>query len=236
MCRISSDFRALGKAFPDFWPIEVWHCPNQERPKSITGVPDIGLGAVTADHGSEATPLNWHPVCHKLFLFYRDTLTSVWSGDKGKIDWLGDTKEEFLLGLSNLNEEARDAVETRSVADLSLPTDLYEAWAAILAQFPTATMEGQVKFGMLWRYGDFCLVPRNDFQKAFYLLFRQNWRARVCARCQMFFIARKPKQSFCGTVCSAGSRLASKRKWWSHTGSRKRKTKAQNRRKRKKSK
>jgi hypothetical protein len=38
----------------------------------------------------------------------------------------------------------------------------------------------------------------------------------------MFFIARTPKQMFCGTSCSAGSRLASKRKWWKRVGAKNR--------------
>jgi len=232
-----SEFQALGRAFPDFWPIEVWHYPSQERARSITGLPDIGLGTATADHASETAWLHWHPVCHKLFLFYRDTLRGVWRGEKQTPDWLGGVPEEFLFGLSNLNDEAREAAKAGPIsgpANLSIPYDLYKAWQAILGQSPTATEEDALRIGMLWRYGDFHLVPRNDFQKAFYFLFRQSWRARVCPRCKMFFVARKPKQSFCGTACSAGSRLASKRKWWNSAGARRRKIEVQSRRKREK--
>jgi hypothetical protein len=40
----------------------------------------------------------------------------------------------------------------------------------------------------------------------------------VCPRCAAYFVARKPKQKFCGTGCSAGSRLDSNRSWWNRVG------------------
>ena len=230
------DYQALGRAFPDIWPIDISHFPNQESIapaiRSIgasetldserddpKGISDEELASV---HRTDS--LNWHRLCHPLFSFYRNTLRDLWSG-KEEATWFGGGNEEFLLGLSDLNDETRKEVKQGSVgllANLLLPFKLYETWQGILSQFPTAFPEGRHVLGMLWSRGDFYLVPRNDFQRAFYLLFRQSWRARVCPRCKMFFVARRPKQTFCGTVCSAGSRLASKLKWWRKKGAPKR--------------
>jgi hypothetical protein len=243
-----SDYQALGRAFPDFWPSDISHFPNQES--IAPAIPAIRIGASEIldskrDYPREMSDeeyasvhrmdsLSWHKACHNFFLFHRDTLRDIWSG-KEETAWLGGGREEFLLGLSNLNMDARDAVKEGddvSVAMGAIPFLLDKAWQEILGQFPTAFPEGGNMIGMLWKSGEFYLLPRGDFQRAFYLLFRQSWRARVCPRCKMFFIARRPKQRFCGTVCSAGSRLASKRKWWRSVGSRNRKRVTQLRKRR----
>jgi len=246
------DFQALGRAFPDFWPVEVWHYPKQDAkslgeppvlselfrprlPGALGDNPPNELQPTAADQpepGEEADELHylkWHPVCHQLFLFYRDALRDVWDR-KQKPDPRYWNLPEFLLGLSDWNERARDEVRAEEFGFFSglLPRP-YTAWSKILAQFPTAAGGGPLSVGMLWPYGDFWLMPQNDFQRAFYLLFRQSWRARVCPRCRLFFVARKPKQIFCGTGCSAGSRLASKRKWWRAVGAKRRARKRQRR-------
>jgi hypothetical protein len=231
------DYQALGRAFPEFWPLEIWHYPFQEsKDTESLCIPTIGASSLSSDGGEfdheieesirlgEIAKLDWHKVCHKLFGFYRDALRDVWSGKEETI-WLGGGREEFLLGLSNLNEEAYEAAKKDSDLEtlLSVPYGLYLSWREIVQRFSTATAEGELQLRMLWNHGEFYLVPRNDFQRAFYLLFRQSWSARVCPRCKLFFVARRPKQAFCGTACSAGSRLASKRKWWRSVGTKNRK-------------
>lgn len=254
-CRDSEgDYQALGYAFRDFWPVDIWHYPNQEGVPIFP--PELTPGTIRAiikgelseaeikqvEWESQTQSLNWHPACHRLFLFYRDTLREVWRGERQTIrledehlttladlahpsplGWMGGHTHEFLLGLTEYNEEAQE-VGKRKEFDLSLirPFALDHAWQEILDRFPTVAVEGRVEISMLWGIGDFSLVPHNDFQRAFYLLFRQNWRARICPRCKMFFVARKPKQTFCGTGCSAGNRLASKRKWWNRVGAKRR--------------
>jgi hypothetical protein len=96
-------------------------------------------------------------------------------------------------------------------------------WSEILTHFPHVVMDSSTNVRLDWKKGDLGLTTSNDFTTAFFLLFRQSWRARNCPRCKMFFIARKPKQQFCGTVCSGGSRLDSKRKWWNRVGVKRRK-------------
>lgn len=231
-----ANYKGFGRAFPDFWPVKVWHYPNQtpSTPPPILGSISIDEPELSEEessrkiaHESQTESLAWDPACHKLFLLYRDTLKQVWSGKQtikaGGVPWRTDTSAcEFLLGLTDYNVEARKSAPGGLHLSLVWPVALGFAWERILSQFPTAVDEGRVRIGMLWKQGDFSLVPNNDFQRAFYLLFRQSWRARVCPRCKIFFVARKPKQVFCGTVCSAGSRLASKRKWWKRVGSKQR--------------
>lgn len=239
----SEEYRALGRAFPDFWPTDIQYFPNQEPNafggaaiglvsrlgESFLDVPPLGSPALEeiSDEeiasSSKTEGLNWNPVCHKLFLLYRDTLRLVWNGERESTGWLAGGEPDFLLGLRDWNERAREDVKKRNVPFLpTYPFELYYAWEPILDRYSTAWVEGPVYVRMLWRDGDFSLVPRNDFERAFYWLFRESWRARLCGRCKMLFVARRPKQMFCGTVCSAGSRLASKRKWWERVGAKRR--------------
>jgi len=251
-----SDYKALGLAFPDFWPVRIWHYPNQETKHT----PFFGsILAASKDESDEADikqndwqsqteDLNWHSASRNLFLFYRDTLREIWEGrptvgrniddrptlslvcGPTQLGWLFGRANEFLLGITNYNEEANDEARNGGFSFSFLsgrPLALGTAWREIINKFPTVAVEGRVEITMVWELGDFSFVPHNGFQKAFYLLFRQNWRARVCPRCKMFFVARKPKQIFCGTVCSAGNRLASKRKWWNRVGEKRRTRKRQ---------
>jgi hypothetical protein len=257
-CSDSVDkYQYLSANFGSFWPAEIWHSrPKQghadqqwsespipaasgleikdqdKRPEyervNKTGTVRKEFEVDITYNNLEAESLNWHQACHKLFLFYRDSLRAVWSKeDAGK--WPRGSREEFLLGLTQFNQEASQTCNDWKMGDLPYIRllELFDAWKDILDQFPNAQVEGQVQIRMLWKLRDFVLLPVNDFQKAFYILFRQNWRARLCRRCKGFFIARKPKQIFCGTDCSAGNRLASKRKWWNRVGVKRRAKKRQ---------
>jgi hypothetical protein len=234
-----SDYEALGRGWSDFWPVEIWHYPNQETPagESLGLIPPISAGPQNdlskaeieeTASTSETRSVAWHPACHKLFLFYRDRLRAVWTGaEDSEGAFVG--QEDFVMGISHSFENhlgfAKDAIDNPSELPPTWPfcsMALFDACRAIIQKFRTAASGLPVRVTMLWGQGDFSLVPENDFQRAFYFLFRETWRARVCPRCKMFFVARKPKQTFCGTVCSAGSRLASKRKWWRSVGAKKR--------------
>ena len=212
------DFQNLGRAFPDLWPARIYYQPDSET------------------HPPE--PLTWHPACHRLFLLYRDCLRALWNASSPASSL---REPEFLLGIGDYSfafEEAKDD-GTPWEGD-GFWARYHSAWWHIRAEIPTAGPTTPALFlGMLWEYGEFCLPMNfldagNDFPKAFYLLFRQSWRARVCARCKLFFVARKPKQKFCGTACSGGSRLASKREWWHSAGKKKRKRAKQLRKRRRK--
>jgi len=224
------DYQALGRGWPHFWPVEVWHYPKKKPPAhpSTGAAPEPKLSKEELREKlareTEMEYLSWYPSCHRLFLCYRDMLRRLWQCAKQtdtryfSRHWIS---PEFLLGLTDYNHEAlRGKTYWPPLSGAS--SELHSAWEQILKEFPTVAVEGPVRVGMLWGHGDFLFVPHGDFQRAFYLLFRQSWRARVCPRCKRFFVARKPKQTFCGTVCSAGSRLASKRKWWRAVGAKRR--------------
>ena len=223
------DFTALGKAFPDFWPIKI-----DRKEFQITGYTELQNRQeyVTDD-------LAWHPVCQQLFVVYRDMLRIIWAKQR-KPD--SEHYSGFLLGADASNErvvlEIRDEASPKlysqdqkylAIDTLSWPLHsnpmLVAAWKFILSRSPGAAPSSAVRVQARWPQGDFYMVPQNDFQRAFYLLFGQSWRARICRRCKNFFIARRPKQGFCGTVCSGGSRLASKRKWWNSVGTKRRSNK-----------
>lgn len=242
------DYHALSLSFPDFWPVGIWHYANQEPLiQEIPSLPLLGAPIVAVPepelsdeellrkikHEGATEKLDWHPACHKLFLFYRDILRTLWSGAENNEhtcnDYMYVGGPEFFLGVShtlqNQLEHARKHWDNPSTLPLHFPfcpLELSYACQAIVKDFRTAAVESPRRIELMWHRGDFLFVPGNDFQRAFYFLFRKSWRARVCPRCKMFFVARRPKQTFCGTVCSAGSRLASKRKWWNETGTRKR--------------
>ncbi len=203
-----SEFEALGRAFSTFWPVRILLASLSDGKRVWTPGIDEAPSKQVA----------WHPACQRLFIFYRDTLRSLWGRKPTGLPY--DWEPKFLLGIDDSNEKA--SLIARKPAYTSLPPELVRSWQEILQKFPTAMPDVHGSLEMLWGYGDFLLLTRGDFGKAFYLLFRQSWRARVCPRCKMFFVARRPKQRFCGTVCSAGSRLASKRKWWSTVGTKRR--------------
>jgi len=215
------EFKALGLAFSKFWPIQASYSPYRESLNRATR----RSRPIGSEMPSEQVvqQFNWHPACHALFLFYRDRLRDHWVSKPDLTGWTYLWGTKFLLGVDDYNEQAiRDARNQRPSAFIGAPGELVRAWKKILQKFPTAMIDGHADLEMLWGYGDIVLLPRNDFGRAFYLLFRQCWRARVCPRCKTYFIARKPKQRFCGTGCSAGSRLASKRKWWRSVGAERR--------------
>lgn len=196
-------FLNFGHAFPGFWPVPITYRPDS------TGV--------------FPRQLKWHPACHRLFLCYRDALRDVW-----KNEGRSDAAATFLLGVSDLNRVAcnprkRDSV--RFVFDLPL-RKLRLAWKQLRREVPTASPSGHAKFGLVWDRGEFRLdfedVGNSDFLTSFYLLFRQSWRGRVCPLCNIFFVARATKQTFCGISCSAKSRKVSKLKWWRREGAKRR--------------
>jgi hypothetical protein len=216
------EFQALGKAFPDFWPVEI-----HGQPLAVNALRQR-LDPSPIVSGD----LAWHPLCHELFLVYRDMLRALWSREPGS--WL---YGGFLLGIEASNErvvlEIKDSTSFKvgrgqelSLSDsLAWPLRSYpklvRAWQQILARV-SVTNVTSVPVYPRWPQSGFGVAPQNDFQRAFYYLHLESWRARVCPRCRMFFVARRGKQVFCGTSCSAGSRLASKRKWWKRVGTKRR--------------
>src|ERR1700741_2689819 len=83
-------FGALGRAFSKFWPIQTSHFTNPECMNPATVVQQF----------------DWHPACHTLFLFYRDTLRSLWGSKPDPTGWTYLWGTKFLLGVDDSNEQA----------------------------------------------------------------------------------------------------------------------------------
>lgn len=73
-------------------------------------------------------------------------------------------------------------------------------------------------FALDWTTGRIRYQGACDFQRALYLLYRENWRARVCERCEACFIAEREGQKYCSTDCSEEMQREVKRKWWAAHG------------------
>jgi hypothetical protein len=69
-----------------------------------------------------------------------------------------------------------------------------------------------------WDDGTFHYEGGCDFQRALFLLFRESWRARVCEKCNMKFIARRSALKYCSKECVGEMQKELKRKWWADHG------------------
>jgi hypothetical protein len=73
-------------------------------------------------------------------------------------------------------------------------------------------------FQLDWTWGSIVYVGACDFQRALYLLYRESWRARICAVCETTFIAKRVAQKYCSTDCSETMQREVKKKWWAEHG------------------
>lgn len=203
------DFLAFGKQNTGFFPIEILDDASSSHdplpPPSVQGTQFTEQG----EKNIWSKVLSWDPACHTLARFYRNTLRDVWSpGRMGKAS-VGNT---FLLLL---------AIDSPG---------LYAPWQAafevIREAYPRADVIGG-GFSLLfadWRTGTFEYQPENDFQRAVFVLFREGWRAKVCARCSRCFIASKPMQTYCSPECFHRAKRDRNRIWWNKDGKRLRMT------------
>lgn len=84
-----------------------------------------------------------------------------------------------------------------------------------------------------WELGEFSYFPLTDFQRAFYLLFREKWRARICSQCERYFIADKPRQRYCSTACHGMAKRTHGLRWWKTKGDARRRERMRKPRRRK---
>lgn len=140
----------------------------------------------------------------------------VWISDPD-VDALG--LADILLGLqiqvaAHDSEPAgrtrlRDLISPKSVIDSLVP---HGGDQSVVSPEVTAS----------WKMGEFNYFPRTDFQRAFYLLFREKWRARTCAQCSRYFIADKPPQHYCSAACYGNTKRRRSLSWWRAKGDAKR--------------
>jgi hypothetical protein len=73
-----------------------------------------------------------------------------------------------------------------------------------------------------WQRGEFVYIPRTEFDRAVYKLFRSSALAKVCANpdCPApYFIAGRTTQQYCSEKCSGVLQRAHKLRWWKEHGS-----------------
>jgi len=184
----AADFERFAQLWPTFYPVEI-----------RKGKPPM-------------KPLGFIPELHLVVLGYRDYLRRVWISDPD-VDALG--LADILLGLqiqvaAHGSEPARrmrlrDLISPKFVIDSLVPQggDQSLSSATVVAS---------------WRTGDFNYFPLTDFQRAFYQLFREKWRARTCAQCARYFIADKPPQHYCSTACYGKAKRSRSLSWWRTKG------------------
>ena len=138
----------------------------------------------------------------------RDYLRRVWRSED---DALRQQVPRILLGLE-VDTAKGSPEEPHSQAD-----------SMFLSQFVNLTNRSDADLfhsviAIDWIRGEFSYSPLNDFQRATYLLFRENWRARVCSQCGRLFIAGKPAQLYCSIPCSVGARRQRDLELWKTRG------------------
>jgi hypothetical protein len=191
------EYRALGKGWQDFWPLDS----RDEHWK----------------------PLLWVDSGHALFSLFRDSLRCLWASDPSSVHSDETRVEEcplhvdalsFLLGIGG---QFRHLAKEGGRRDLH-PRGIVEAWEVLRRNHPDVRVIASPVVYPHWRRGEFTYIPENDFQRAVYLLFRESWRAKVCANCSTCFIAEKPAQLYCSVQCSSASHRTAALKWWREKG------------------
>jgi hypothetical protein len=159
------------------------------------------------------------PEACELFLYYRDALRRVWKGDRPDSRLFQDVV--FLLGL--------DGFAGRYPSQFVSAENTFRSKTPAVAYFHRGA-----RLRPEWESGDFLYGSVNNFQRAFYLLFRESWRARVCPQCATYFVGEKPRQKFCSLSCSNRSRRASNLNWYHRVGVGRRREQSQRKKRRKK--
>jgi hypothetical protein len=193
----AESYEALAKAFPSFWPLPL--------------------------EDNSRIDLSWRPEAERVFKFYRDLLRGFWTRnpaplqDVHAIDILFGTLSDFDLDAALSGKESQFSF---NLSDALAP--LRFAFPELRPPNPTAT----AKFSVNWQDGAVEYVSQMDFQRAVWFLFRESWRAKVCPKCSMYFIAEKPPQLYCSLSCSSAAHRASSLDWWKKKGSQKRDAKS----------
>jgi len=130
----------------------------------------------------------------------REDIRQVWQGHSDKLKALlspGVPPEE-------LPEKERQAYVSKDESD----TAGEWAWP------PQITVD--------WQRSEFVYLPRTEFQRAVYALFRQSSLAKLCANpdcLTRYFIAGKAAQRYCSDACAKVFQREWKRRWWKKQGS-----------------
>jgi hypothetical protein len=188
-------FANLGDSFKDYcafaqkWPT-FW--PIEARDKST----DQPLGLLQNR--------SYHPLATAM----RDYLRRVWRSEDQA---LKQQVPGILLGLKH------DTAKGGPEEPVSQTDFVFKGLLAILALRPNTEVPHPT-ISIDWIRGEFSYSPLNDFQRAVYLLFRENWRARICPQCGRLFVAAKPAQLYCSVPCGLAARRQRDLDWWRTKG------------------
>jgi hypothetical protein len=150
----------------------------------------------------------WNSDAHILFIHYRNILRALWARefpfvDRSRAARANSTNGTFVNQL--FGTVAPDAQIKRAFGR-SLKVAITSFWPE-------------------WGAGVVRFISYNDFQRAVWLLFQESWRAKLCSVCGLYFIASKPAQGHCSTICSNQAHRSSSLRWWKEKGAAGRKKK-----------
>jgi hypothetical protein len=101
---------------------------------------------------------------------------------------------QYLLGLQT------DYAKYKGVfIDSTLPDRAFQrGWRVLCEAYKEIVVWTQPMVLPLWSSGKFEYFTNEgaDFQNALYYLLTESWRAKLCRRCQKYFIAEKAAQIF----------------------------------------
>jgi hypothetical protein len=137
-------------------------------------------------------------------LFYRDRLRRVWTRDdheginlKLLLGLEQEVKDEHVLQAPFMPGEIVEKKRGKCTVGAYIPgqpidPDQQTTFAGLP---PGKPIVNGVTGEITWKFG--C-----TFQQSVCELMRQRWRAMVCPECGKFFLADKPRQTYCSTACS----------------------------------
>jgi hypothetical protein len=153
---------------------------------------------------SRECPVGWQSEFYEVFKIFQDLLRDVWKhGDPSQL--------AILMGIADWKAEPRfidDVLQGHrsrlKKARARIPEKYFAIEAAVTPD---------------WRLGSFRYDAETDFRKAMYALFRQSWRAKVCPKCEKYFVAAKPARFYCSTECYGLAKSDRDIEYWRTSGS-----------------
>ena len=145
----------------------------------------------------------------KALVCLRDRVRAVWARS--------DPEGRSLAILLGFASEGDDGVTSRrSVAGGShrslRPSSEIPSWEKAVGTLP----EGQPVLNGVT--GEIAWMFSCQLQQCVYNLMQERWRAKVCTSCGQFFLASKPAQAACSSVCSHELTKKAKLEYWNTIG------------------
>jgi hypothetical protein len=206
-----SEFERFFGSYPEFAPVVV---------RDVTDHNTVW----EPGPGGEEYPISWprvapwRPDFYRLFRAFRDILRQAWTHGS-------DFAVQMLLGIHPrarfiLRGELRpEGLSWWEGPEQGLEAELVEGVKALQGAYHLDLHPG---VSTDWSAGRFEYHPDTQFRLAFYLLFRQSWRARQCPRCGRYFVADKPPQRYCSSRCYGAAKQQRDLYYWRTVGAQRR--------------